>query len=492
MAEITLIFPDHLFETHPALAKERKVYLVEEFLYFLVQPLHRQKLVLLRAAMQAYRHHLECLGFDVTYIESADLKIRGSVFEVLKKQGVKSIHLATLTDDWLSQDLAHAVDSLALKVTFYESPHFICTQEDVKAFFHGKKKYSMAQFYAYQRRSLDILMDKEGPLGGKFSFDSENRKRLPKGLVPPEPYIPKLNEFVKEALDYVKKEFPFAVGKLNYFSYPCTHSEAKNSLADFIEHRLRLFGDYEDAISQKEPYMFHSVLSPLLNIGLLTPQEVITAALKSHRKKEIPLNSLEGFIRQIIGWREFIRASYVMIGRKLRLSNRFGYENPIPASFWKGKTGLPPIDDTIKKIQETGYCHHIERLMILGNFLLLTESHPDEVYTWFMANFIDSYDWVMVPNVYAMSQYADQGTLTTKPYISGSNYIIKMSDYKKGAWSEIWDGLYWNFVSKHQHLFESNPRTKVVLNLLEKNFSTIEPKIKFAQEWLQTYRTSTL
>lgn len=428
--------------------------------------------------MKAYAAKLAEMGYKVSYIDSGRLLKRGDLFNILAEEGIEHLHVADFSDEWLEQDLQ------AKKLTFYPSPLFICSKDEIRDFFKGKKKFSMASFYAFQRRRLDILMDGHEPVGGKFSFDVENRKKLPKGLVPPLHYTPKRNAFVSEAIAYIKKEFPDAIGEADPFLYSTTHEEAEKALFDFIEHRLFHFGDYEDAISIKESVLYHSVISPLLNIGLLTPKQVVEAVLVSWKKFHIPLNSLEGFIRQIIGWREFIRACYLLKGRSMRISNRLGHKAPLPKGFWDGTTGIPPIDNTIKKILQTGYCHHIERLMILGNFLLLNECDPDAVYEWFMGYFVDSYDWVMVPNVYAMSQYADYGSITTKPYISGANYIHKMSDYKKGDWSEIWDGLFWRFISKYRSLFEANPRTMVLLSLLNKNASTIDPKIQRANEWL--------
>ena len=228
------------------------------------------------------------------------------------------------------------------------------------------------------------------------------------------------------------------------------------------------FGAYEDAIVKNESILFHSVLTPALNVGLLTPQQIIDKTFELHKKLNFPLNSLEGFIRQIIGWREFMRAIYLRESVKQRTKNAMGFTRKIPKSFYDGTTGIEPIDQTIKKILETGYCHHIERLMVLGNFMQVCEFDPDEVYRWFMELFIDAYDWVMVPNIYGMSQYADGGMMTTKPYVSGSNYILKMSDYTKGPWCEVWDGLYWRYIDQHQELFAKNPRMSMIVNLVKK------------------------
>jgi deoxyribodipyrimidine photolyase-related protein len=209
-------------------------------------------------------------------------------------------------------------------------------------------------------------------------------------------------------------------------------------------------------------------LSPLINSGLLDPKYILHESIEFYKKNNIPLNSSEGFIRQIIGWREFIRGVYICKGSEERTKNYWGFKRKIPKSFYNGTTGIDPIDDTIKKVNKSGYANHIERLMILGNFMVLCEFDPDEVYRWFMELFIDSYDWVMVPNVYGMSQFADGGLMSTKPYISSSNYIIKMSDYKKGDWSDIWDGLFWSFMDKQREFFKKNPRMRMLISSFDK------------------------
>ena len=244
--------------------------------------------------------------------------------------------------------------------------------------------------------------------------------------------------------------------------------DTENWLDEFLQQRFEKFGIYEDAIVFKENVLHHSVLSPMLNIGLINPQQIIDKAIVYSKKNNIPLNSLEGFIRQIMGWREFIRIVYEREGTKQRTTNYWKFTRKIPASFWNGTTGIAPIDITIKKVLETGYCHHIERLMVLGNFMLLCEFDPEEVYKWFMEMFIDAYDWVMVPNVYGMTQFADGGLMTTKPYISGSNYLMKMSDYEKGEWQPIWDGLFWRFMHEHRNFFLSNPRIGMLVHTFDK------------------------
>jgi deoxyribodipyrimidine photolyase-related protein len=265
---------------------------------------------------------------------------------------------------------------------------------------------------------------------------------------------------------------------MDAFNYPVTRKQAFESFHLFLEQRLTNFGAYEDAIVKSESTLFHSVITPYLNIGLITPDEVIKGILDFSSNNSVPLNSLEGFVRQVIGWREFMRGIYVADGVKQRNSNFWNYDKPMPKSFYDGTTGLEPLDDTIKKCLKTGYAHHIERLMILGNLMLLIGIKPNSTYKWFMEMFIDSYDWVMVPNVYGMSQFSDGGLLATKPYISGSNYILKMSDYKKGDWCGIWDSLYWSFVNRNREFFKKNPRMNMMVAMYDKKDISIQNELK--------------
>lgn len=489
MTDITLIFPDQLFKNHPCMDSERPIYLVEEFLFFKVQPFHKQRLVLLKASMRAFAEELGNNNKEVVYIPSNELSYRGNFFDLLGNRHIKNIHVAEFADEWLQDDLRRGAEKFGYKIHFYPSPGFICSNRDLKVFFEEKDHYSMAQFYAYQRKSRNILMQGTSPLGGKFSFDTENRKKIPKGLVVPPAFISLKNKHTEQAIKETESEFADAIGKSTPFLYPTTHEEARAALQDFLTYKLACFGDYQDAIQKEDSFLFHSVLSPLLNIGLITPMEVVQTTITYAFKNSIPLNSLEGFIRQIMGWREYVRASYLLKGSEQRTYNFFNHQGKIPKKFWEGSVGILPVDTIIKSILKTGYCNHIERLMVLGNFLLLTETSPDEVYKWFMGNFIDAYDWVMVSNVYGMSQYADGGTIVTKPYISSSNYILKMSNFPKGEWTEIWDGLFWRFIKKHYALFSSNYRMKTLTLMLEKNEESITPKISKADLWLEEYNS---
>ncbi len=468
MKSLTLIFPHQLFIQHPGLHKERHILLVEEYLFFKQFRFHKQKIMFHRASMRAYADMLRTKGYHVSYLESSELTTSHDVYAWIAKHAYNDIHFVDLVDDWLMRALRQAEKKYAFTVHQYESPGFLNTHADITDFFHNRKRILMHDFYVWQRKRLGILCDKEGrPLGGKWSFDHENRKKLPRDISLP--HIPKVskNAWLTEAYTYTETYFAKNYGKSDMSLYPVTHQDARHTLKKFITERLSLFGPYEDALSTKGRVLFHSVLSPLLNVGLLTPQEVIDAILDEDTR-DIPLQSQEGFIRQVIGWREFMRAMYVLYGKRMRSKNFFHHTKKIPKQFWEGTTGVIPLDHVLSSVIETAYAHHIERLMILGNWMLLSEYHPDEVYEWFMTMFIDAYDWVMVPNVYGMSQFADGGIFATKPYISGSNYIKKMSDFPKGDWEEVWDTLFWDFLKKNRDFFACQPRMQILLKRLPK------------------------
>ena len=467
--QATIIFPHQLFFDNPSLNKNSKVYLVEDHLYFSQYNFHKQKLILHRASMKYYEAMLKERGFDVCYVNVQEHENLGEVLHKLFTSGITEIHYCDVNDYLLERRVQRYCKEHGILVKKYPSPDFLITPDQFRETIGIKKKYLMASFYIEQRKRFNMLLEKDGkPTGGQWSFDTENRKRLPKNVSLPNILIPEKNKYVEEGKEFIVKHFPLNYGSIEDFNYPVTHEDAEKVLDDFLLNRIKNFGDYEDAIVKNESVLFHSVLTPALNIGLLTPSQILDRLFELHAKYFFPLNSLEGFIRQIIGGREFMRGVYECEGVYERKKNYFGFTRKIPQSFWTGTTGIEPIDATIKKILETGYCHHIERLMVLGNFMLLCEFDPDEVYQWFMELFIDSYDWVMVPNVYGMTQYADGGLITTKPYVSGSNYLLKMSDYKKGDWCEIWDGLYWRFIDKHKDTFSKNPRMSMMANLVVK------------------------
>ncbi len=468
---VSIILPNQLYKNHPAIARDRKVYLVEEWHYFKQYSFHKEKLVLHRASMKFYQNWLEELGHEVVYIESHEaISNCTELIELFASQQIADIHLVDAVDNWVMKKGRKASEQYKINLHIYDNPNFINTTVEVADFFSKRKTYFQTDFYTWQRKQRNILLESDGkPVGGKWTFDAENRAKFPKKEKVPALELFNDNNYLVEAKQYVQKNFANNYGNINeQHLFVITFEDAENWLNDFLLTRFKKFGIYEDAIVAKEAVLHHSVLSPMLNIGLLAPMQIIESAITTAQDLNIPLNSLEGFIRQIMGWREFIRIVYEREGTKQRTTNYWKFTRKIPQSFWTGTTGILPIDITIKKILETGYCHHIERLMVLGNFMQLCEFDPDEVYRWFMEMFIDAYDWVMVPNVYGMTQFADGGLMTTKPYISGSNYLMKMSDYEKGDWQMLWDGLFWRFMHEHRNFFLSNPRLGMLIHTYDK------------------------
>jgi len=438
---IFILYPHQLFQNIQHL-KNKTVLLIEEPLFFTQYKFHLQKLVLHRATMKYYEEYLHSLDIEVIYFEEESY---------LKLYKDKEVTIYDVADDWLLKK----IQKNFLNLTIIKSPNFL-NPNDTNKFFH--------KYYINRRKELNLFIDEnQKPFGGKWSFDSENRKKLPKNHTLPCTFSYS-NRFIDEAKEYCTK-FE-SVGKCDEFYYPITFDEAFANLNYFLQNKFENYGTYQDAIVKEKSFLYHSNISSSLNIGFLSLEDIVNSVVKY----EAPYNSKEGFIRQIIGWREFMFTIYKSNHISLRTSNFFQFTRKMPKKLLSGDTGIVPLDDSIQKLITTGYNHHIERLMILGNIFLLLEIVPDDVYEFFMANYIDAYDWVMVGNVYGMSGFSDGGSITTKPYISSSNYIIKMSsDYKKSEpWSAIWDGLYWRFLDKYQNLFQNNHRMKMQLALLKK------------------------
>ncbi|MCY7422071.1 MAG: cryptochrome/photolyase family protein [Chitinophagaceae bacterium] len=474
--EVTIVFPHQLYQSNPAISIEREVIMVEEWLYFNQYNFNKQKLILHRATMQFYKDYLVEKKFNVTYVEANDVKSNVSnLIAWLLSKNVQVVHYIDTVDNRLERRLTDAAARHLIRLQKYASPNFLNQLSDVESFFNNRKTYFQTDFYKWQRKQRKILLQANGePEGGKWSFDEDNRKPVKRSETIPELSFSKENTYVAEARQYVQKHYPNNYGsdaplgnRANAF-FATTFEEADAWLEEFLEKRFEKFGVYEDAIVAEQHYLFHSVLTHILNIGLLNPAEIIGKALTAAAKFNVPLNSVEGFIRQIIGWREFIRIVYEREGSRQRTKNFWGFTRKVPKSFWEGTTGILPVDNVISKVLKTGYSHHIERLMVMGNFMLLCEFDPDEVYRWFMELYIDAYDWVMVPNTYGMTQFADGGLMTTKPYISGSNYLMKMSNYPKGEWQKIWDGLFWRFMHVHRDFLRKNMRLGMLIKTFDK------------------------
>jgi len=435
---------------------------------------HKQKILLFLAAMRHYRDELIKAGYDVSYQELSGPADQSPFVDKLaaasgKMKGLRSLKMYRIADGFFVREIEAFAQAKHLSLELWESPGFLTTPEMFGRYLKSVRQPKMQTFYQQQRQRLDILVESDGtPVGGKWSFDTENRKKLPRDLTPPPLPAVSASVHVKALSPQVVAWFKDHPGDVEGFAWPVTRQDALLCLERFLAERLDLFGPYEDAISLSSDFVYHSTLSPALNNGLITPQEVVEKTLAFARQKRAPIQSVEGFLRQIIGWREFVHGIYVHHGAKEKASNFFGHERRLTAAWYDGTTGLLPLDHCIKKAQRLGYVHHIERLMILSNIMLLSEIQPEDVYRWFMEFFVDSAEWVMIPNVYGMGQFADGGLFATKPYIGGSNYILKMSDMPKGPWCDVLDGLYWRFIERHRTFFLSNPRMSMMAHMLEK------------------------
>lgn len=485
-----IIFPHLLFKNLSMYGKIKKIYIIEEQLFFKDYSqcfnFHKNKLVYHRASLKYYYDFAQKKGYDVEYIEFTQCPEMSYLFDKLKEDKINEINFVELTDLELDKRINDLSSQNKITIVKHKSPSFLCSNKYIYDYFKDKKTLNQTSFYRDQRKKFYILMNKNKPFGQKWTYDKENRKKLPENINVPSIKSFGSNNYVIEACNYINKKFPDNYGKTDDFVYPTTHGEAQDWLNDFLEKRFEHFGDYEDAITDNDNYLFHSVIAFALNTGLLLPNEVIDKVIKFATENKVEINNLEGFIRQILGWREFIHAVYLIKGANQKESNYFNFNKKMPKAFYNGTTGIFPVDTSIKKLLKNAYLHHIERLMILGNFMLLCEVAPNEVYKWFMELFIDSYDWVMTPNIYGMSQYADGGLIVTKPYISSSAYILKMSNYKRDNWCEIWDALYWRFIYKYYDVFDKNPRMHIMtthINRMSKE--KIDNYVNTAEDYLK-------
>ena len=475
---IFIILPTQLFEYDEYLDKMDKIYIIEDEFYFTSKKFHKQKLILHRASMKYYYDKLRIkYNSKVIYIE----------FDKFDNNNFKNniIHMY----DPIDKPIIEKYKKLSQKIVIYDTPLFLETREDLEEYRNkntNKKNYYHDNFYKWQRKRLNILLEnREKPIGGKWSFDKENRNSYDKNYKE-DKIITYSNKYIEEAKNYIKLNFNNNFGIVEYIYYPITHEDARIHLKNFIKKRLETFGKYQDGISKKVIFGSHSILSPLLNIGLITPNIIIDEVLYYYNTNNKSLVSVEAFIRQLIGWRSYVRFIYIYHGSEMKMMNRLNHKKKLPKSWYNEGTKIRIVDDMIDKVKKYGYLHHIERLMIMGNIGLLLKINPKELYEWFMICFIDSYEWVMIPNVYGMSQYSLINiSMMTRPYISSSNYIKKMSDYKKEDWYDKWDALYWNFVNDNKEILKKIYAIAMQVKLLDKmEPSRLSNYIKIAKEMI--------
>lgn len=470
-----LILATQQFAEHPALEDPDidLILFVESDAAFRKRPYHAHKIVLLLSAM---RHTAARLASDGRRVErvtvDAGLGFLAGLRHLVHEHDIDALAWMSVTDRGIDRRLRAFCERESLHTRVYPDALFLTPTRELDEWFAGHASARMEDFYRWQRRRTGILMDGSQPAGKRWNFDADNREPLPKGGIDvPPPPVPAHDEITRGVIAEVAERFPDAPGDPAEFWLPVTTDAARDWLEDFVAQRLERFGRYEDAMAADEPFLFHSLVSPLLNIGLLTVDEVV-AAVAAH--PEAPLASREGFIRQVIGWREYMRGAYRAMPA-LMTANHFALMRTLEP-WWYTGDGIPddlpvPVRTVLERVLRWGYAHHIERLMVLGNWFLLQGYHPREVYDWFSALFVDAYEWVMVPNVQGMSQYADGGRVATKPYISGGAYLQKMGSWW-GSAAEARDsaftGAYWDFLDAHEEQLSGNPRLSLPLAQMRK------------------------
>ncbi|HBH07462.1 MAG TPA: cryptochrome/photolyase family protein [Flavobacteriales bacterium] len=442
---------------------------------------HIQKIEAFFTAMRRFKDIVASQGHHILYlpIESADNS--GSLTEelnkVIRNQEIQRFEYQEPDEYRLDEQLKSFCSKLSIDHRLVSSEHFLTEREDVKELFEGRKQIVMEYFYRHLRQKNDILMVGELPAGGKWNYDSENRKKW-KG----NPQVPRWRNGKSK-----KQEFNLNDLNINHIGsekrtiqFPKDRDESVEVLHHFCKVLLPHFGTYQDAMHTEQPFLFHSLLSFSLNTKMLNPKEVVVRAIEewNHRPEEISLAQIEGFVRQIIGWREFMRGIYWMEMPTYKSTNFFNHKNPLPDFYWTGKTRMNCLKHAVNNSLDHAYAHHIQRLMVLGNFALLTGVHPDDVDFWFLGVYTDAIEWVQLPNTRGMSQYADGGLLATKPYISSGSYINKMSNYCSECAYNVktrtdenacpFNSLYWNFLNTNKDKLSSNPRMSMMYRLLDK------------------------
>jgi len=471
--EMLLLPGSHLFDLpHLAHIPARRVFMAEDFGLCKTTRHHQQKIVLFLAAMRRHASLLRSHGYHVDY---HPLDLTSGTYEdkldaVHRREPIRRLHHFAIEDRFFAARISAFCAEHHIEEVVYDSPMFVTPSD----FFNEHVRVTrgrpfMKTFYIAQRKRMHLLLDAAGEaLGGQWSFDVENRKPLPRDVAFPPPPPWRISPDVEEVIPLVARVFHDHPGSARDFRWPTSHAEAREWLNHVVAHRLPDFGAYEDAMTDADPWVFHSMLTPALNIGLLTPDEVVRAALSRQDDPFVPLASLEGFIRQVIGWREFVRGIDAHFGETQESSNFFNLHGELAECWWDGTTGLPPVDQVIKKALRYGWTHHIERLMVMGSVFLCAGVHPREALRWFMEMYADSAQWVMVPNVMGMSQFADGGIFATKPYLCGSNYLRKMGRFAPGPWCDVLDGLYWSFIDAHREFFLGNHRMSMAVRSLDR------------------------
>ena len=434
---------------------------------------HKQKIALIFSAMRHFAAGLEDAGWTVDYIRLTDPDNSGSftgeVARAIERHDPRTVCVVEAGEWRVQQALEQWPDKFACDVEILPDDRFLCPHSEFRNWAEGRKHLTMEHFYRDMRRKTGLLMTQDGkPEGGEWNLDKENRKPPKEGLKAPERAKFTPDGITQECIALVREKFPDHFGSLDRFEWPVTREQAEQAADSFFAERIENFGPYQDAMVFGEDDLFHSMLSTSINLGLLDPLELCRRAEQVWRNGKAPLNSVEGFIRQIIGWREYIRGFYWYHMPDLESRNALDAQRALPDFYWTGKTDMRCMADCIRSTHDNAHAHHIQRLMVLGNFALLAGINPREVQDWYLAVYADAYEWVEMPNVVGMILYADGGMLATKPYAASGNYINTMSNYCKGCryspTKKTGDGscpfnsLYWHFMDRHRDRLESNHR----------------------------------
>ena len=469
MKKVLVLYPHQLYQ--PELLPEVDViFVVEEPRYFgrgKDQPenFHKQKLILHRASLRRYVE--EVLWPNDYQVEYLDLDVLFETGDILDKIGhVEQLFVFDPVDEVISSNLLQARRSRpnAPEITFLPTPNFYLKEQEVRQYFAGRHKYPFSEFYQWQRERFNILIAEDyKPAGGAWMLETAGLHAA--GRITAFPSFSAFgdNKFVKDAVDYVDKHFPENPGSTD-FIWPTNHEEAAAWLQDFVQKRLDDYAPYHDAISPSAVWLHHSALSSSLNIGLLSPQQVVDAALRRHTARPVPLPSLELFIRNVLGKREFDRGLYLTKRADMEKANPFRQHRQLTPAWFQNGVGIPPFDDLLKKLHDHAYVHMAERNLIAGSLMMLCEIHPDMISRWYREFLIDAYDWSIEPIIYGYSQVGDGGL--ENPVIVPSNLLIQASDYNRGEWSDIWDGLFWRFVDKHRANLSHNAHMRTMITRL--------------------------
>lgn len=443
---------------------------------------HKKKIAFVFSAMRHFAQDLRDQGLDVRYISYDDPDNSGSflgeIRKTLKAHPCEELVLTTPGEYRLLREFQTWADALPVPVDLRDDDRFLCSTDDFALWADGRKQLRMEYFYRDMRRKFSILMDVDGPIGGHWNYDAENRKPPAQGLDVPETYKAEPDAVTREVMDLVERHFGDHFGDLSPFHFAVTREQALAALDEFVDRRLRLFGDYQDAMIQGEPWMFHSHIALYLNCGLLDPLECISRAEAAYHEGAAPLNAVEGFIRQILGWREYVRGVYWLKMPEYKDANFLDAGRPLPDFYWTGDTLMNCMRQCITETKQNAYAHHIQRLMVLGNFALLAGIHPDDVNEWYLLVYADAYEWVELPNVSGMILFADGGLLASKPYAASGSYIHKMSNYcagcsykptvKNGPKACPFNYLYWDFVARNEGKLRDNPRMGFMYKSLDR------------------------